>query len=88
MFDALDNPEPDFADWLTNLGCEQSQLDALRANGIDTVATLMASEKPDAALKQAGLKLKLRKVVVSALDDLKRYVRAICSLIFLALWLT
>lgn len=73
VFDTLDNPEPDFAEWLTKLGCEESHLVALKENAVSTISALMASEKPDAALKQAGLKLKLRKTVVTALDDLERY---------------
>lgn len=60
--------EPPIEDWLVQLGVKMEQAQALRAAGYSTPRALSALPDPEAALKQAGLGLKVRKKVARALQ--------------------
>jgi tetratricopeptide (TPR) repeat protein len=60
----LDAP---MADWLTQLGGQAKHVEALQAAGHTSVHALASLSSPEAALKEAGLGLKVRKKVLRAL---------------------
>ena len=46
VFEKVDNPEAEFAEWLMQLGCEESHYDALVEAGITSVSALMVRDRP------------------------------------------